>query len=437
MPLWLEKENGQGQVDQGDHQMFGAVDTLYGQRLSGWIMKDDSPNCNIEVIFYGKRIDAEIGGLRSDSSAYEERYSFTAMLPTAATPTDVVERNLQVFCVDQTSRIELKFWTPIEKAAVIERMSAVDFSNAVQFLSPSKKAALIRGLETSIWRQSEQKKNACVIAYANSVGGWFPYFYSHYASLIGADNIFLVTPNGGEFKEYSLGGIQSLSGVAFDDEARCQLMSRLSQGLLAYYNWTIICDIDEIIIAHPRSNLSFAEMLSIQESDVLMTRGFDIIQSADEPEFDFSRSVLDQRRWGVASSSLCKPHIARIPSRWSPGFHNTDFPTDFAPPSSGFITLHLKWACAKVRSEVARIVQATNYADGSTEKYSIESVTLEKHPVFFSGDVVPQVDIDSPQMRLFERRCLETRNFFGKRGLWSVPHTFDASLVDFQAQVLP
>jgi hypothetical protein len=417
--------------------MYGAVDRLFGKNLSGWVSKGESTSCNIEVLFYGQRLSVEIGHPRGDAPASKAHYSFAVTLPTAATPADVVERNLQVFCVDQKNRIEPKFWEPIENAAVLERLSTAGFTDAVKFLSPSTRAQLLRGLESSLWQQSDYKKTVCVIAYANGAGGWFPYFYAHYAALIGAENIFLVTPNGDEFRSYSLRGIQSLSGAGYDDEARSQLLSRLSQGLLAYYNWSIICDVDEIIIPHPRSKLSFAEMLSIQESDVVISRGFDIVQLADEPEFDFGRPVLDQRRWGVANFSLCKPHMARVPVRWSPGFHSTDVLVNFAPPSSGFITLHLKWACTKVRSEVARMVQATSYANSDIEKYSLESVMKDKHPVFLRGGVLPHLDIDSPQMRNFERRCLDGMHFYGVRGLWIVTHTCDASLVDFQAQVLP
>jgi hypothetical protein len=178
--------------------------------------------------------------------------------------------------------------------------------------------------------------------------------------------------------------------------------------------------------------MTFEQMLAVQSDDVVLSRGFDVLQEDDDPPFDFAKSIQSQRRWGVANSSLCKPHLARVPTRWGPGFHQTDNPPSFAPPGSGFLTLHLKWACTEVRAAVARLVQSTTYADQHTAEYSNNSVAMERHHVLQGGWALRRVAVDGPEMRAFEQQCLESAEYIGQIGIWFFPHQFDTCLVDLR-----
>jgi hypothetical protein len=413
--------------------MFGVIDAIRGNQISGWINKGASIDCKIEVIINGDLILGTIGDIRPDIKKYQNCYSFTATLPRPVSLSEAIDGEIRVFCVDQENRVELTFWSAITEAAFLERISSENLQQILSFLTASRREELLRGLESPIWLQSKNKNRICVIAYANGPGAWFPYFYSHYSKLFGSENIYIIAPDSSGFDSYSIGGIITLSNAPYNDETRSQLMSRMSQGLLAYYDWTLICDVDEIIIPHPVSGMSFEEMLSMQEADSITTRGFDVLQIEEDGPFDFSKPVLTQRRWGVANSALCKPHLTRTSRRWSAGFHHSDFAPSFSPPASGFITLHLKWACNEVRAALARLVQSTTYADSSIAEYSRQSVLQERHPVFARGEILPTVALDGPEMRAFEELFIERSQFSGRRGVWFSPHFFNRSLVDLVA----
>jgi hypothetical protein len=222
--------------------------------------------------------------------------------------------------------------------------------------------------------ESERGK-LCVVTYANDATAWFPYFYKHYVELVGPHGIYVVTPAPQLFEQYSLGGLITASNLQFDDRARAFLMSHLVTGLHAYYTWSIVCDVDEFIVPHPESKLTFLEILDSSKQGIMISRGLDILQAEGEPDFDLTQPILPQRRYAVPNTAICKPHLSSVPVIYSGGFHYCQEKVNFSGPREGFLTLHLKWACGKMRNAVAEAVRKTVYSNKETADYALRSVS--------------------------------------------------------------
>ncbi len=224
----------------------------------------------------------------------------------------------------------------------------------------------------------------CVISYANDVGGWFPYFYKYYSELVGGKSIYIITPKPQNFINYELGGVITVPNMAFDDDARAVLMSSFASGLLSYFKWTLVCDIDEIIIPNPRLKTNLIEYIK-DKSGTLFSLGLDVIQCKEDKEFDVTKSIFEQRSYAVLNSAICKPHLSKIPLRYTKGFHYCNENAKFQDEPDSILALHLKWADSNIRRQVSDIVRHTSYASENTMQYAERSIADDFHPVAKKG----------------------------------------------------
>jgi hypothetical protein len=112
----------------------------------------------------------------------------------------------------------------------------------------------------------------CVVTYAQDAGAWFPYFYRYYSTIIGPQALYVITPKPTQFIGYQLGGLISAANLQFDNIARAYLQSALATGLHAYYEWSLVCDVDEFIMPYPGSGQGFLEALAASKEDILLSR---------------------------------------------------------------------------------------------------------------------------------------------------------------------
>ena len=316
-------------------------------------------------------------------------------------------------------------------------------------LSPSEGRALLKNLdENGTKRLSEllmaeekaafsgqnERGLACVITYAQNSDAWFPYFYEYYSKIVGPHAIYVVTPTSQSFKNYELGGIISAANLQYDDTARSYFMSSLATGFHAYYHWSLVCDVDEFIAPYPGSGQNLLEVIAASDEDVLITRGFDILQTSGDADFDMSRPILEQRRFAIPNTAICKPHLSRIPVQYSGGYHYCQKRLDFSPPGKGLVTLHLKWACRVIRGAVARAVKETVYASQETAAYASDSVAPEvQHPMATDTMVRQAQPLASQAMLDFEQTYRNNLTYVPAGNLWIGEHVVAPFVVDLGA----
>lgn len=413
----------------------GAVDFVYGNDIGGWIETDDGDAPVIALFAPGRRVDCELGGIRSDSGQHRPRRQFRARLESAIDLTLLADGALYVACEQDGGWQRLPVWNALTGGAAIDRLPLDSLEQGISFASYEARTALTHAVRSvPTWRRLDQRKRAAIVTYANDSGGWFPYFHRYYAGLFGADSIYVLTPRPKAFAGYELGGVISFGGSPFDNDARTEFASNIAAGLLAYYQWTAVPDVDEFITAHPASGKSLAELLDTAQVDILTCRGYDVVQDEGEGDFDCDRDILSQRRWGVLNSALCKPLFARVPTRWGIGYHFTDQAPYFPRPDAAAVVLHLKFACRTMRRDVARIVAETSYERSSTAEYAQQSVTRLGHPL---SDIRPDPkrishDIEA-MFEDFRKRFLAEIIFERRSGMWLREHFFEEYLTDLHA----
>lgn len=323
-------------------------------------------------------------------------------------------------------------YSVLELAEIIDRASPQNIEDTIKIISAEKRLNLLKVTESSFipWPPlAHKKKRLAVITYANGAGAWFPYFYKYYSNIVGADSIFLITAKPEEFVGYELGGVISLKGLPFDNNPRVQLASKLTSGLLAYYDWVINCDVDEIVVPHPLSNLDFMETLADLKGDFSFARGFDVIQYDDEEAFDFDQDILSQRKFGIINSALCKPHIAKINLNYSPGYHFCQFQPYFEEKNKGFITLHLKFACNDIMKQVNSLVKSTSYASKITQNYATTSSSHDEHLNLKEARAYKAVSLDSEFIDNFETEFIEGFRLQTSTGFYIRDHFIKSRLV--------
>lgn len=290
---------------------------------------------------------------------------------------------------------------------------------------------LLMAEERAAFSGQNERGLACVITYAQNSDAWFPYFYEYYSKIVGPFAIYVVTPKPSLFISYELGGVISAENLQFDDIARAYLISSLATGFQAYYKWSLVCDVDEFIAPYPGSGQSLLQVLAASQDDVLIARGFDILQTSGDADFDMSRPILEQRRFAVPNTAICKPHLSRVPIQYSSGYHYCQKRLDFPPPGAGLVTLHLKWACRVMRGAVARAVKETVYASQETAAYASDSVAPEvQHPMATDTMVRQAQPLASQAMLDFEQTYRNNLTYVPTGNLWIGKHLVAPFVVD-------
>jgi hypothetical protein len=168
------------------------------------------------------------------------------------------------------------------------------------------------------------KAPACVITQALSADFYFPVWHSYYGKEIGAENIFVLTDNvtKASFTKFILGGVYACPTKLYDEVVRVRMVGSLAQALLEAYDTVIVVDTDEFIVPDPRSFDGILDYLLKRSSLYVTSIGVDLVQLEIEPDLDPNRKILvEQRRFGYLSSSLCKTSITRMALQWGVGYH--------------------------------------------------------------------------------------------------------------------
>ena len=167
------------------------------------------------------------------------------------------------------------------------------------------------------------QKRVAVLTDATSPGEFLPYWLRYYAAQFGSENLFIVTYRtlGPLFQSFKIGGLLELD-FEYSNHARVAVLTQLTDAMLERYDVVVRCDADEFLIANPLLFGSLSAYVDALDVPHVTTLGLDIFQDTDEPALKMDgRPLLPQRRYCVATTSLCKTAIVTKPVAWSIGFH--------------------------------------------------------------------------------------------------------------------
>ena len=134
-------------------------------------------------------------------------------------------------------------------------------------------------------------------------------------------------------------------------------VERYQKMLLEQYEAVIFTDVDEIICIHPSSKLNglgefMSEFLADNKNTNWRVTAYSLIHLPDrgEPEFDFSKTIFDQRMYWFRDTTYDKPLISKIALKYVLGHHTAANMNKKLHPHLYMIHLHqfdLPWYIAR------------------------------------------------------------------------------------------
>lgn len=172
---------------------------------------------------------------------------------------------------------------------------------------------------------------------------FLPIWLRHYAHQVGGRHCYVIDHGSDDGSTDSHGEVNvvRIPRSAQDDERRTHFISRFCAALLDWYDWVIHTDVDEIVLADPRSYATLTEYCAGSPPEVVTAAGFNVHHLPEsEPAVDLTRPISEQRRWVRLSGAMCKPVLIRRAVDWVPGFHcASDAPVAF----DRLFLFHLRW----------------------------------------------------------------------------------------------
>lgn len=171
---------------------------------------------------------------------------------------------------------------------------------------------------------------------------FLPLWHSHYGRLAGFENLFIIDDGSTDGSTSGLDPSHVIRRpkAVVDQIVRAALITHFTAMLFAHYDVVIFTDVDEFLVVDPLVTLSFSEYLTRAPGKHLNAIGLNVLHRADqEPDYAPDMAVLDHRRWLQFDFAYCKQLIHRTPVSFTPGFHLTNRPFNFAP---GLYLFHLR-----------------------------------------------------------------------------------------------
>lgn len=174
-----------------------------------------------------------------------------------------------------------------------------------------------------------------------------PAFLRHYAGF--CDSI-VVWDNGSTDRTVEIARahpkveVRSFRSEGFDTPSVLRVLGETRRESVGAFDWCLFPDCDELVMSRIRGDER--RVLEGAVADVLVPRGYCLVQRPGEGALDPARDVLSQRRWGYRSGPesaghYSKPIVLRPGTEieWAPGRHEARFPEGTAVADSPDLVL--------------------------------------------------------------------------------------------------
>jgi hypothetical protein len=156
--------------------------------------------------------------------------------------------------------------------------------------------------------------------------------------------------------------------ASFDHRWLRSTVEAFQSFLLGSYETVLFAEADELVVADPRAYTGLDAYIGGLTRPAARCAGFNVVQQPDEPPLRFDAPLLAQRRYWHASLQYSKRLLARVPLRWSVGFHEEfNAPDDSPDPELLLVHLHradYDTCLARHRASVARTWNEADLRNG-------------------------------------------------------------------------
>jgi hypothetical protein len=110
--------------------------------------------------------------------------------------------------------------------------------------------------------------------------------------------------------------------------------------LLSSYETVLFAEVDELVVADPHRYGGLDDYIGRLDGLAARCAGFNVMHAPEELPLRFDEPLLRQRRFWHPSQLYSKRLLARMPLRWSEGFHD-EYNAPDEPPDPELMLVHL------------------------------------------------------------------------------------------------
>ncbi|MEN8833523.1 MAG: glycosyltransferase family 2 protein [Pacificibacter sp.] len=162
-------------------------------------------------------------------------------------------------------------------------------------------------------------------------------WYDYYSKQVGAENLFVLSHGNDPMHREIAQGVNIINtprhpALPKFDRRRWNLMADLASGLLNFYNWMLVTDVDEMVVVDPNKSPSLVQYLSdtfpagAPAPKSISPMGLNIIHVPKEEPLPIEpdETILSRRRFFAPSRVYSKPILVRSAVRFGPGGHRNN-----------------------------------------------------------------------------------------------------------------
>ena len=284
---------------------------------------------------------------------------------------------------------------------------------------------------------------AMTMAYSDHI--FLQRWVDYYGKQFGRQHLYILS-HGGDPEHQRIGAGANVIAVPRDpamfrlDRRRWSALSQFASGLLRYYNWFIVSDVDEIVIVDPDVAPDLATYLARYDNPKTAPKsicpfGIELIHNPNvEPEpLSPDATVLSRRRVFRANANYAKPCLIRKDTGFTVGGHANSHQPRYLDPH--LYLLHLRFFDhAITTSRLAGRKEMRALMAGERDPKTVGHAwgkDLENFLALASGEPVRE-DVDLPE---FRKRMIDDQQhlhdgkitFFGggrSKELYRLPERF-------------
>jgi hypothetical protein len=185
---------------------------------------------------------------------------------------------------------------------------------------------------------------------------FLPIWLRYYATFFATEDIYVLDHDGTDGSAERGGFVRiPVTHPTVDHQWMRDTIQSLQHELLERYDAVVVTDVDELVVPDPQIG-TLGDYIENFADDFVNCRGVEIVHSRDEePSYDPTRLILDQRHYWKWNGWYDKPALAREPMEWIPGFHSrTDGATN-DDPNLYLVHLHrLDYEACRERHQLRR-----------------------------------------------------------------------------------
>ncbi len=173
------------------------------------------------------------------------------------------------------------------------------------------------------------KRRCCVFTFARNENVFLPIWLRYYSRFFEGQDIYVLDHGSDDGtveacrQEHEF-NVVPIPFENYNQIFRNEVSIKKQAELLKAYEYVLYTDADEMIMPNPAKYRDLSHYIAKAKKDCIRCRGYDILNTKGEPPIDLGRPLLEQRRYWYRGYFYDKPLLARVPLKWTPGFHSVE-----------------------------------------------------------------------------------------------------------------